>query len=371
MTEEFKISPTMTKAKLIEQYEALLDAYNKRAAELDAAQKARTDAEEQLRKEALDIANKATVEGVIASVGKLRGQVGKTLNELLEAMSARAEEVERLNRAVELKKAELKELHDIEVSADTFGKLMAAYREQRETAEREYAARLDALQAEHQQRSLELESTFAAQKEAMEREIADARAAWADEKKRAEAERKDYAQQIKKQREREEADYLYERDRSRRLEANELEEKRAAQEKELKEKIAAAEREIAERLAAVEAKEAEFASLQNEVTAFPKRLKAEVDAAVGAARKEAQREAQQKAEMAALERQWETKVFKEKIAGLEKILADRDAKLAELNAQLDTALRQVQQIAEKVVSASSFGEQGSTRAAQAHQEQGE
>ncbi|NOZ78048.1 MAG: hypothetical protein GXP48_02470 [Acidobacteria bacterium] len=373
MSENFKISPNMTKAKLIEQYEALLDAYTKSAAELEAARKARTDAEEQLRKAALEIANEATVEGVITSVGRLRGQVGKTLNELLEAMSARAEEVERLNRAVELKKAELKELHDIEVSASTFSKLMATYQEEREAAEREYAARLEALQTEYQQRSAELEATFTAQKEALEKEITEARAAWAHEKEQAEAEQKEYAQQLKKQREREEADYLYERDRTRRLEANELEEKRAAQDKELKERLAAAEREVTERLAAVEAREAELASLQDEVAAFPKRLQAEVEAAAKAAREAALHDAQQKAAMAALERQWETKVFKERIVGLEKMLADRDGKLAELKAQLDTALRQVQQIAEKVVSASSFGDPGVNRAAaaQTHQDQGE
>lgn len=359
MTEDFKITSQMTKVTLIERYQALLDSYNEKAKKLEEAEKARSDAEEQLRKAALETAQEATVQGVISNVGQLRGQLGKALNDLLDQMTERAEELERLKRAVDLKKDELSRLHDIEVTADTFSKLMATYSAERETVEREYAARLERLQTEYQQRSVELEGTFAAQQTALESEIAETRAAWAREKEQAQADRSEEKALLKKQREREEADYLYERDRARRIDEHEFQEKRALKEKELADQMAAADHEIAARTAALQERESEFEALRRQVAEFPERVQQEIEKAATAARQETQREATQAAEMAAMERQWETKVYKERISGLEKMLSDRETKLGELKAALDSALRQVQQIAEKVVSASSFRDPGS------------
>jgi len=360
MTEELKITPQMTKAKLIERYQALLDSYKEKVAKLEGAEKARSNAEEQLRKAALETAEQATVQGVISSVGRLRGQLGQALNDLLDQMTERAAELARLKKAVDLKKEELARLHDIEVTADTFSRLMATYGEQSEAAKREHTARLEALQAEYQRKSAELEASFADQKAALEREIAETRAAWTKEREQEEARRREEEELLKKQREREEADYLYERDRARRLEKHELEEKNARRERELAEKIADAEREISRRMAALEEREAELESLRQQVAQFPERLQQEIATAVQAAREEEQRLAKQRADVAAMERQWEAKVYKERIGALEKMLADRESKLADLKASLDAALHQMQHIAEKVVSASSFREPGGT-----------
>lgn len=104
MAETFKVTSQMKKQEIIDEHKRLLEAYREKVKEAKEAGKRASEAEKHKVVAATKVATEATVEGVIRNVGELRSQVGKTLNDLTEKMSARAEELESLKAAVTLRK---------------------------------------------------------------------------------------------------------------------------------------------------------------------------------------------------------------------------------------------------------------------------
>lgn len=100
MTDDLKVSPSMTKKELIEKYSSLFNAYQKKLKEAGETQKWRSEAERLKEKQALSGAQQATVEGVLTSITSLRGQLGQTLNDLTQKLSSQAEHLENLNRSI-------------------------------------------------------------------------------------------------------------------------------------------------------------------------------------------------------------------------------------------------------------------------------
>lgn len=137
MTDDLKVSPSMTKKELIEKYSSLFNAYQKKLKEAGETQKWRSEAERLKEKQALSGAQQATVEGVLTSITSLRGQLGQTLNDLTQKLSSQAEYLENLNKihSISVQENRLKELYDIEAATENFTKLMAAYEEQRKNTE--------------------------------------------------------------------------------------------------------------------------------------------------------------------------------------------------------------------------------------------
>ena len=155
MEKEFKITPQMTKKEIMENYGKLLEAYKKKAEEAEEAQKWRKEAEKYREAAAMKSAQKATVEGVMDSVGDLRVLFGKTLTDLSEKLASQAERLEELNQAVAIQEKRLEELYDIEAATDAFQKLMAVYDDQIKEAEAKYKEMLDHLEKEYREKSRE------------------------------------------------------------------------------------------------------------------------------------------------------------------------------------------------------------------------
>jgi hypothetical protein len=262
MENEFKITPQMTKKEIMDRYLELLEEFKKRAREAEEVQKWRKEAEKHREAVALESAKKATVEGVIDSVGNLRILLGKTLTDLSEKLTSRAERLEELNQAVAIQGERLKELYDIEAATDTFHKLMAAYEEQVKGVEEEFEAGLAQLEKEYGEKTKELRERYEAEKATLEKEIAETRQAWEEEKQRRKLEW-----------EREEEEYLYLRDKRRKQEEDEYHAKKSALEKELEERREKVTRELNEREAAISAREEELDNLRRQVEQFPEILK--------------------------------------------------------------------------------------------------
>ena len=172
MSQQFKISPSMTKKEIIDKYTALLDAYKGAVEEAKEAEKWRSEAEKYKEAMAIQETREATVESVTENIGKLKGQIKDTLNNLSEKLASEAERLEQINLAISAQEKRLKELYDLEEFHDALSKLATAYEERKVAAEQEYEARLK-----------ELESEFMMKKEALTREIEETKAAWEEEKK--------------------------------------------------------------------------------------------------------------------------------------------------------------------------------------------
>jgi uncharacterized coiled-coil protein SlyX len=62
---------------------------------------------------------------------------------------------------------------------------------------------------------------------------------------------------------------------------------------------------------------------------------------------------EQKKQMAATEREWECKVYQQKIEFLENTIASQEKKILELKTEVNSAMKQVHQIAEKAIEGAS------------------
>lgn len=333
MASGVKVTSGMTKKEIIEEYNRLLDEFQREAAARKDAEKRLSELEKKKDQEALDAGLTTTVDSVLEGISRLRALVGTTLNNFGDKMAEQAEKLERLTRAVELQEAKLKDLYDIESAADTMTKLAAAYAEQRKQLETEYALRQE-----------ELERTLAARKAELNQEIEETRAQWQAEKENEE-----------EQRAREQAEYEYTRDRERRLDEDAYAEKKAALDKELQILKEEAEKEIAARKAALTQKEEEFQRMAAEIEAFPEKLEAAVQAARAEAAAEVRKEMEHNAALAKVEREWERKALEQTIAHLKEVNKSLEAELKTLTAELREARRQVNAIAEKAVEGASVG----------------
>ena len=370
MTEEFKVTMQMKKQELIDEHEKLLEAYKRKLGELKSAQQ--REAAAAAKAASLDGAREATVDGVIENVGQLRSQVGKTLNDLTERMTDRAEKMEALNRAIAEREQRLEELGDIEGAGSSLATLIAAYDERREATEREFAGRI-----------AEMEEQGSALQAKLQSEIAEQRAEWEAERASAEAELAETTERRQRERLREQEEFEYQRDRARRLEQDQYEDQVAQQRKSFKDELAqqrksfedelaqekaklearkeqqaadlvGQQKALEEREAALTARERQLDDLQRQVDELPARIEAAKASAAEDARQAARAEVAHEHQVATLEQEWGSKVLKERIASLERDVKERDAKLKELKADLDAAWQQVHQMAEKALDRDTF-----------------
>jgi len=342
MTQQFKISSGMTKKEIIDKYTALLNAYKGAVQEAKEAEKWRSEAEKQKEAMAIKETREATVESVTENIGKLKGQIKDTLNNLSERLTSKAERLEQINLAISAQKKRLKELYELEEFHDAFSKLTTAYEERRAASEQEYETRLK-----------ELEAEYTLRKETLTKEIEETKAAWEEEKKKFEKDFKEQKALTKEQWQREQEEYIYERDRKRRLEENEYKEKMDALEKELLLKKETAEKELEEREAAIRAKETEYQELRRKVEEFPAILQKEIEKAKKQTASEIKTEMNHQIKIMTTEHEWEKKVDEQKIAFLEETVKSQEAKILGLKAEVAQALEHVREIAEKAVEGAS------------------
>lgn len=331
------VSQAMTKKEIIEEYNNLLDALKGEMAAQEAERKL-TELQKRKDHQAQDLAREITTSSVHDGVAKLRQLIGTNLNELSGKMAEQAEQVEQLSRAIELQKARLKELYDIEYAADTMKKLTAAYEEERARLESEFKTRLAELEEAYAQKEEELEKAHAEKRAALERETAEARASGDRER-----------EETLRTRQREEAEYRYRLERERRLLEEEHTDRKAALERELARLGEEAERELKEREEALRRREEEFVRMQGEIESFPERLAQAQKQARQETRAEVEKEMEQKLRLAQLEREWEKKILEQTIAHLEQVNKSTEGELKGLHAELQETRRQLATLAERAM----------------------
>lgn len=343
MAAEAKVSQTMKKKEIIEEYDRLLDEFKRETAARKEAESRLSELEKRKNGEALDAGLQTTVDSALEGTNRLRTLIGTTLNDLGNKLTQQAEKLEQLTRAARLQESRLKDLHDIEYAADTMAKLADAYAQEREQLEKEYASRSASLEEDYVQRSEELKRSYTERKDQLEQEIEDTRAQWKTE-----------VDDTKKAREREQVEYEYNRDRSRRLEEDEYAEKRATTERELRLLREEAEKDIAARVEEIARKEEEFARMTSEIEEFPERLEAAVQNARAEAVAQLKKEMEHKAALVDVEREWEKKALEQTIANLREVNGSLEKKIVSLSKDLSDARKQLNVIAEKAVEGTSI-----------------
>ncbi len=275
----------------------MLDAYEtlarkleeKRAAELAPDRRA----EEKRTEEAVKVATAIEPEGIGREIGQLKSELVKFLAEISERLASESGRFSSVQRAVESKERELKELYGIEKAGVTLAALLEAQNQKR--------AEFDA--------------------------------------------------EMAREREREEFTYAFKRDQQ--AIKDKLNDEKATLEKEIKLKRDAAEKDLAEREKAIAEKEHELAELRAKAAAFPKDLETALSQAVEETTDRLKLEAKNREDLLRKEFEGERNVLAARNEAFERTNKDLLVANAKLAQQLEAAYQKVQIIAEKTVEGSS------------------
>ena len=279
----------------------------------------------------MEVAEALSAEGVVKEIGNLKLEIGKMLTSISDGLEEEVSKFNQIKKAIEIKDEELKELYEIERSAETLAALIEAQNKKRE----------------------EFESEMTVRKEELNREIITTREEWEKEKKEHEAEIKERDAAEAKRREREKEEYNYTFKREQLLAKDKFEDEIAKAEKEIQVKKEQMEKDLAEREKAVAEREQELAELQKKVSAFSDELKEAVNKAVEETTERIMLEAKNKEELMKREFEGERNVLKTRIESLEKTVKEQSVQIASLSGQLEKAYQKVQDIAIKSVEGSS------------------
>jgi len=323
-----KVSEKSTKQEMLEAYQILAkQVEEKRAAELAPERRL----EEKRTEEAVKAASAVAPEGIDREIGHLKAEIGKMLADVSDRLASEASRFRSIQKAVESKEGELKELYGIEKAAVSLAALIEAQNQKR--AEFEYA--------------------MSTERERLQTEIDALRAEWDKEKKAHDAELKERDASEKKARDREREDFIYNFKRDQQTMKDKLADEKAALEKDIAVKREAFQQEFAEREKNVAGQEKDLADLRARAATFPKEMEAAVAQAVKEASDRLKIEAKNREDLLRKEFEGERNVLTARNDTLEKVNKDVFSANAKLAQQLEAAYQKVQDIAEKTVEGSS------------------
>lgn len=261
-----------------------------------------------------------SVETVVGEISNLGLQVSKSLAALSDQLAQEVHRLATVREAVALEKTELERLHRIDIAATAIDQLVQDY---------------------------------GRQKEQLEGDIAAQRAAWGEELKQTERERKEQEEALKKQRQREIDEYEYRKALERKKAQDKYEEEIKLQERANKEKQESLEKSWREREALLKTSEEELKTLRKEAADFPARLQRECEKAAAEAARAAEQKLEQRLLLLTKDGEAEKRLAELRIKTLEETLTRQAAQSAVLEKQLEEAKRQVQDIAVKAIEGAS------------------
>ena len=323
-----KLTLTSTKQEMLQAYNTLLKELEARqAGELKPEKKI----EEKKNREAVQVAESLTAEGVGKEIAALKMEIGKTLTGISDRLEGEVGRFVAIRNAIGAKEKELAELYEIERSAMSLAALIEAQNQKRQ----EFASEME-------EKKESLRQDIEATRTASEKEQ--------DEHDAAVKER-DAAEKKRQIREKEEFDYAFKREQQ--TAADRFAYEKAKLEKDLKDKKEQMEQELSAREAAVAAKEAELGDLRKQAAQHPKELETSVARAVKETSDRLLMAAKSREDLLMKEAEGESNVFKARIELLEKTTKEQSERITALTKQLEAAYQKVQDIAVKTVEGAS------------------
>jgi hypothetical protein len=261
-----------------------------------------------------------TPESVVTGISALGRDIGRTLSDLSEKITAEVQRLQSVREAVRLEQEELTRLHKIDVAATALDQLVQDYQREKERLESDISAR---------------------------------RAEWEEEVRTTERDRKEVEDQVRKQRQREIDEYEYKKALERKKAQDKYDEEQRLLEKRNKERQEELERSWQLREVALKDREEELARLRADAAGFNERLEKERNAAAAEATKEAERRFEQQILVLKKDNETEKRVSDLQIKSLELTIAKQAEQLGALQKQLDEAKQQVQEIAVRAIEGAS------------------
>lgn len=284
----------------------------------------------------VDAASQYSVETIVKGVADLQLSFGAKVDELIARLLEETAKLNELRQAINIETARAKFVGDVKIAADALHIQTIENREELRAREEEQAAK----------------------RQTLNQEIENTKAKWQKERKQTELQRAEAAEQEKKNRAKGEADFAYDLERKRKVETDAFTEKKRKLERDIAEATQAKDKAWAEREKLLADKKAEHEANLARVAALPQELEDTVKKSREEAIKDAHGDARVKARLLEKEVEANRKVYDLQIKSLEEQSAKLQGQIESLTGQLQTANREVQELAMRAV-------EGSTRQSKA------
>lgn len=302
-----------TKTEVLQEFQSLpLETKNVDSKTAAIAQKREADL--------LQSVGNLTVDKAVSAVTKVNLEVSRALSEVQQNLAERVQELQDVSEAVELKKKELEELHQIDVAQTALNILVEDYQARKKS--------------------------FAMDQEAV-------RLAWEEERAAHEKAAREFEAETRKAREREQADYAYKTKLERQRAEDEFAATMMRTRREEADRATALAKDWKVREEALAAREAEFKALQAKVDGMQSVIDEAVKKAEAIVKNAVTREYENKIALAQKDSESDKKVFEFKIAQLNADLEHKNAEIENLRRQVEAANQRVTDIATKAFESTS------------------
>lgn len=327
-----------TKVEILQAYEELAKEKADLKSQLDQALKNNqpiTTKEQPKVEQKIFMPQSSTVQqkmnNTIESLAKIQLGFGSAANELSEQLTTKASKLEEIRQAVETEVQQLAQLHNLEIAEDTLDTLIQSYEDNDKAYQEEYSQRYEVLSQE----ILELKNTWEKEQQEHQRTI----------KERNEA--------LNKTRQRDTAEYKYDLELQRKLAGDEYEQQQKGLYKELEEIQQETDKLWAEREKTIAEREKEFEESKAKVEAFPKEKEAAIKKATEEGKGIAHYQAKTKSDLYGKEVEGQKRFYEQRLQSLELTITNQETRLVNLSKQLESALKQVQDLAVKAIEGTS------------------
>ncbi|MCT7954958.1 hypothetical protein [Laspinema palackyanum] len=339
-----KITSKSTKAEIMEAFEELekensgLEAQVKQLAkEKQAAAKSTISAVKEVNSPEVKTPMNTTptaqqkINQTIESLQLLQFGFGGAVSDLSERLTGEAAKLHELDKSVNQEVEDLQNLHDLEVSEETLEGLVQTYQERAKTFQGEITDRQDTLEQQIQT----LKKTWEKEQETHQREI------------------KERNTTRQKQQQRDAEEYRYSLERDRHLAQEEYAQTQKGLYQELAEIRQTQEQEWTERENAIAEREKYYAEAKAKVEAHPKELETNIKNGKDSGRNIGNYQAKIASDLRSKEVEGLQRSYQLQISALEVSINNQEERIKTLTKQLESALKQVQDLAVKAIEGTS------------------
>jgi hypothetical protein len=326
-----------TKAEILQAYEELVKEQAALKSQLEQSPKATQSVpQEKPKLEAktepkIDMNQTTSIQqkmnNTIESLSKIQLGFGSAANELSEQLSTKASKLAEIGESVTTEIQQLAQLHNLEVSENILDTLIASYDNNEKAYHEEYSQRYEVLSQE----ILELKNTWTKEQEEHQRII------------------KERNENINRTRQRDIAEYKYDLELQRKLISDEYEQQQKLLSKQLEELQQETDKQWAEREKAISEREKQFEEFKIKVEVFPKEKEAAIKKATEEGKGIASYQAKVKADLYGKEVEGQKRFYEQRLQSLELTITNQQTRLENLSRQLESALKQVQDLAVKAI----------------------
>jgi hypothetical protein len=328
-----KITDKNTKAEIIQAYEDLTKEASTLKSQLSQMTKEPQPVNQEKPKleQSKPMSQTSTIQQkmnyTIESLAKIQLGFGSAANELSEKLTTQASRLEELRKEVDNEVTQLNHLHSLEVSENTLDTLITTYEDNSKAYQEEFSQRYELLS----------------------QQILEQRNIWQKEQEEYQKNLKERNEVLQKTRQRDTAEYKYDLELQRQLETDEYEQSQKALYKQLTEFQQAAEKQWNEREKVIADQEKQFEEYKAKVEAFPKEKEAGIKKATEEGKGIAHYQAKIKSDLYSKEVEGQKRFYEQRLQSLEQTITNQETRIHNLSKQLESALKQVQDLAVKAI----------------------